>query len=258
MDELFSVAGKTVLVTGGGRGVGLMIAGGFVDAGAKVYITSRSAEEGGVAAKQLSELPGGGTCASLTADLSTEAGCKALAKEVKEREDSLDVLVNNAGIMGELWMKKLTEAVWQDVMAINVQAGFFLVRDLRKLLEAASEDGEPSRVINVGSVSGTTTSDLDMYAYTSSKAAVHHLTAHLARRLAPLITVNALAPGVVETRMTEAMLKLFRDGVVAGVPMKRLCGAEDLVGAALFLASRAGAYVTGAVIPVDGGASTTP
>jgi NAD(P)-dependent dehydrogenase (short-subunit alcohol dehydrogenase family) len=256
MDELFSVAGKTIMVTGGARGVGLMIARGYVEAGAKVYLTSRSAEVGDEAAAQLSDLPGGGKCLSLVADLSTEAGCRALAAEVTEREDSLDVLVNNAGIMGELWMRKLNEAVWQEVMAVNVQAGFYLIRDLRKLLEAASRDGEPSRVINVGSVAGSTTSDLEVYAYSASKAAVHHLTAHLARRLAPAITVNAMAPGPCDTRMTETMLKLFGDAIVAGVPMKRICGPEDVVGTAIFLASRAGAYLTGTVIPIDGGAST--
>jgi NAD(P)-dependent dehydrogenase (short-subunit alcohol dehydrogenase family) len=256
MDELFSVAGKTVVVTGGARGIGLMIASGFVESGAKVYITSRSTDEGDRVAAQLSELSGGGKCLALTADVSTEDGCQALAEAVKDREDSLDVLINNAGIMGEFWMRKLSHAVWQEVMAVNVEAGFYLVRDLRTLLESASRDGEPSRVINVGSVSGSTTTDLELFAYSASKAAVHHLTAHLARCLAPHVTVNALAPGTVDTRMTASMLKHFGDAVVAGIPMKRLCGPEDLVGTTLFLASRAGAYVTGAVIPIDGGATT--
>jgi len=257
MDELFSVAGKVVMVTGGCRGVGNMIARGFVESGAKVYVTARTAEAAERAAGELSGGPGGGSCVPPVADVATEEGCRALARAVREREDHLDVLVNNAGVMGELWMRKLSQPVWREVMAVNVEAGFFLTRDLRRLLEAAGADGEPARVINVGSVSGTTTTDLEMFAYSASKAAVHHLTAHLARRLAPQITVNALAPGPCDTAMTGPMLKLFGDAVVAGIPMKRICGAEDLVGTALFLASRAGAYVTGAVIPVDGGASVT-
>jgi NAD(P)-dependent dehydrogenase (short-subunit alcohol dehydrogenase family) len=256
MDDLFSVEGKTVMITGGARGVGSMLAQGFVESGANVLISARSADAGEETASRLSDLPGGGTCRALTADLSTEAGCKALATAVKEREDHLDVLINNAGLMGELWMRKLTEPVWQEVMAVNVQAGFYLTRDLRRLLEAGGEEDEPSRIINVGSTSGLTTTDLEMFAYSASKAAVHHLTAHLARRLAPKVTVNALAPGPIDTAMTGPMLKLFGEAVVAGTPMKRICGADDVVGTALFLASRAGAYVTGAVIPVDGGSST--
>lgn len=257
MDELFSIAGKTAVVTGGSRGVGLTIARGFVEAGAKVYIASRSAEVCDKVAAQLSDLPGAGKCVSLPADLSTEAGCRGLADAVKEREDSLDVLVNNAGVMGEMWMRRLTHAVWQEVLALNVEAGFYLTRDLLPLLKAASRDGEPSRVVNIGSVAGSTTSDLDMYAYSTSKAAVHHLTAHLARRLAPEVTVNAMAPGTYETKMTETMLKLFGESIRKGIPMQRIGRADDLVGTAIFLASRAGAYLTGAVIPVDGGASTT-
>lgn len=254
-DELFSVGGKTALVTGGVRGIGAMIARGFVEAGATVYVTSRSAEACEQASAELSALPGGGACRALTAELSTEDGCKGLAAAIKEREERLDVLVNNAGVAGDLWMRRLTQAVWQDVLAINVQAGFFLTRELLPLLKAAAAEGEPARVINVGSVAGSSTSDVDMYAYSASKAAVHHLTAHLARRLAPEVTVNALAPGLCETRMTAAALKLFGESLSKSVPMQRFCTAEDVAGAAIFLASRAGAFLTGAVVPVDGGAT---
>jgi NAD(P)-dependent dehydrogenase (short-subunit alcohol dehydrogenase family) len=257
VDGLFSIAGKTALVTGGSRGVGLMIARGFVAAGAKVYITSRSAETSDDVAAELSAQAGGGKCVALTADLSTEAGCRALARAVKEREDSLDILVNNAGVMGELWMRKLTQEVWREVLGVNVEAPFFLTRELLPLLKAASRDDDPARVLNLGSVGGSVTSDLDMFAYTSSKAGLHHLTSHLARRLAPGITVNAMAPGVLETRMTDTMLKLFGESIQQGVPLKRLGTPEDVVGVAVFLVSRAGAYLTGAVIPVDGGAATT-
>jgi NAD(P)-dependent dehydrogenase (short-subunit alcohol dehydrogenase family) len=255
-DSLFSVAGKTALVTGGARGVGLMIAQGFVEAGAKVYITSRSADLCDKVAAELAELPGEGTCVSLPAELGTEEGCRDLADRVKEQEESLHILVNNAGVMGELWMRRLTEAVWQEVMAINVQAGFHLTKFLLPLLKKASRESDPSRVLNMGSTAGWTTSDLDMFAYSSSKAAVHHLTAHLARRLAPEITVNAIAPGPCETRMTETMLKLFGESIAKGVPMQRIGTPDDVVGAAIFLTSRASSYLTGAVIPIDGGAST--
>jgi NAD(P)-dependent dehydrogenase (short-subunit alcohol dehydrogenase family) len=255
--DLFSITGKTALVTGGARGVGRMIAHGFVEAGAKVYVTSRSPEAGRETAAELSELPGDGVCHALPADLSSEEGCGALAEAVKERESSLDILVNNAGVMGDMWMRRLTSSVWRDVLSVNVEAGFYMVRELLPLLKAASRDGDPARVINMGSVGGHTTSDVDIYAYSASKAAVHHLTAHMARRLAPKVTVNALAPGWYETRMTEAVVKLYGPAIAKGTPMQRLGEPDDLAGVAIFLASRASAYITGMVVPVDGGTSTT-
>jgi NAD(P)-dependent dehydrogenase (short-subunit alcohol dehydrogenase family) len=254
--ELFSIAGKTALVTGGARGIGRMIAGGFVQAGAKVYVTSRSPEVCEDAAAELSELPGGGACHPLTADLSSEDGCRALAAAVKEREPSLEILVNNAGSMGDMWMRRLSSAVWREVLAVNVEAGFYLVRELLPLLKAASRDGDPARVLNMGSIAGHTTSDLDIYPYSASKAAVHHMTAHMARRLAPDVTVNALAPGFYATRLTETVLKMFGPSVVKAIPLQRIGTPEDLVGSAIFLTSRAGAFLTGAVIPVDGGSAT--
>jgi NAD(P)-dependent dehydrogenase (short-subunit alcohol dehydrogenase family) len=253
--ELFDISGRTALVTGGVRGVGLMIARGLVSAGATVYITSRSACD--EVAAELAELPGGGTCVGLVADLSTEAGCAELAATAAEREDHLDILVNNAGVLGDVGMGNLTQQVWQDVLAVNVQAAFFLVRDLLPLLRAGSVDGEPSRVINVGAADGSITSDLEHFAYSSSKAALHHLTSHLARTLAPELTVNAVAPGICDTRMTEDVIRHFGASVSTQVPMKRICGPDDLVSAVMFLASRAGAYVTGTVIPLDGGVSTS-
>jgi NAD(P)-dependent dehydrogenase (short-subunit alcohol dehydrogenase family) len=255
--DVFSIAGKTALVTGGARGIGRMIARGYVEAGATVYVTSRSVDVCKEAADELSMLPGDGTCLALPADLSSEEGCRSLAEAVKERESSLDILVNNAGVMGDMWMRRLTSSVWRDVLAVNVEAGFYMVRELLPLLKAASGDGDPARVINMGSVGGHTTSDVDIYAYSASKAAVHHLTAHMARRLAPKVTVNALAPGWYETRMTEAVVKVYGTAIAKGTPMQRLGEPDDLVGVAIFLASRASAYITGMVIPVDGGTSTT-
>lgn len=255
--ELFSIAGKTALVTGGARGIGRMIARGFVDAGAKVYITSRSADTGEQAAAELSKDADQGACLCLPADLSTEDGCTRLAADVQEREPRLDILVNNAGVMGNMWMRRQSGEVWREVLAVNLEAGFYLVRELLPLLQAASREGDPARVVNMGSVGGHTTSDTDVYAYSASKAAVHHMTAHMARRLAPEVTVNALAPGWYETGMTKTALKLFGHTIVQGVPMQRLGEPNDLVGAAIYLTSRAGAYLTGMVVPVDGGASTT-
>jgi NAD(P)-dependent dehydrogenase (short-subunit alcohol dehydrogenase family) len=256
-NELISIAGRTTLVTGGARGIGRMIARGFVEAGATVYLTSRSAEVAEEAAAGLASLPGAGKCLALTADLSTEDGCRALARAVRDREERLDVLVNNAGTIGALTVDGLSQDVWREAMAVNVEAAFFLVRELLPLLRAAGRDDGPARVINVGAAAGSVTSDTDVYAFCASKAGVHQLSAQLARRLAPEITVNVLAPGVCETRLTEPVLAAYGDLVARGVPLRRLVAPEDVVGAAIFLASKASAYLTGAVLPVDGGVSTT-
>jgi NAD(P)-dependent dehydrogenase (short-subunit alcohol dehydrogenase family) len=253
--ELFAVEGRTVLVTGGARGIGRMIARGFIDAGAIVYVTARSDRAAEEAAGELSALAGGGACRPLVADLSTEDGCRRLARELRRHEPHLDVLVNNAGVMGPLARGELTDQVWHDVMAINVHAAFFLVRDLQDLLRAAAREDEPARVINIGSVAGSITSDLDAFPYSASKAALHHLTAHLARRLAPEITVNAVAPGLCDTDLSAELLRSHREAIIKGVPLKRLTADTDVVGATVFLASTAGAYLTGVVLPVDGGLS---
>jgi NAD(P)-dependent dehydrogenase (short-subunit alcohol dehydrogenase family) len=257
VDGLFSVTGKTALVTGGARGVGLMLARGFVEAGADVYIASEVADECRQAAADLSGLPGGGSCVALAADLSTDDGCRGLARAVKEREDKLDILINNAGIPGKYSARRLDHQVWRQVFAINLEAGFHLVNFLLPQLKAASREGEPARVLNMGSIAGIETSDVDTYAYTSSKAAVHHLTVHLARVLAPKVTVNALAPGYFPSKMMKKALGLFGEALMKEIPLGRIGGPADIVGTAIFLSSRAGSFVTGTVIPVDGGASTT-
>jgi NAD(P)-dependent dehydrogenase (short-subunit alcohol dehydrogenase family) len=257
-DGLFSVAGKTAVVTGGSQGVGLMIARGLVAGGAHVYISSHLPEVCDEAAAELSALPGGGTCVSLPADLSTEDGCRGLAAAVREREDALDILVNNAGVMGNAFsMGHITHQVWRGVLSVNLEAVFFLTRELLPLLEAASRDGDPARVVNTGSVAGLEPSDLDSYPYSTSKAAVHQLTSHLARRLAPRITVNAIAPYAFESGMMKTTLALFGEAVAEQVPLKRIGRPDDIAGTVIFLTSPAGAYLTGAVIPIDGGASTT-
>jgi NAD(P)-dependent dehydrogenase (short-subunit alcohol dehydrogenase family) len=252
--DLFSVAGKVALVTGGSRGIGLMIASGLVEAGAKVYLASRKQQDCDRAAAELSKL---GTCIALQGDLASHAGTRALADALAAREPALHILVNNAGANWGAPLADYPEAGWDKVMALNVKAVFDLTRMLLPQLEAASRPGDPARVINVGSIDGLSVPLLDTYAYSASKAAVHHLTRVLARKLAPTITVNAIAPGPFESKMMAETLRNFGDAIVKSCPLGRIGEASDMAGIAIYLASKAGAYVTGAVIPVDGGISTT-
>jgi NAD(P)-dependent dehydrogenase (short-subunit alcohol dehydrogenase family) len=253
MNSLFDVQGKVVLVTGGSRGIGEMIARGFVDAGAKVYISSRKADVCDALAKELSAH---GTCVSLPADLSREDECRRLAHELAQREDHLDVLVNNAGATWGAPMAEYDETAFERVLALNVKGVFHLTKFLRTLLEASASAQEPSRVINIGSIDGLSVPTLETYAYSASKAAVHQLTRHLAKNMAPLVTVNAIAPGPFESKMMKATLETFGELIVAAAPMKRIGKASDMAGTAIFLASPAASYITGVVLPVDGGIST--
>jgi NAD(P)-dependent dehydrogenase (short-subunit alcohol dehydrogenase family) len=252
--DLFSVAGKVALVTGGSRGIGLMIASGLVDAGAKVYVASRKKEECDRTAAELSKR---GSCVALPGDLSSHAGTKALAEALAAREPALHVLVNNAGANWGASLAEYPEAAWDKVMALNVKAVFDLTRLLLPQLQQGSRPGDPARVINVGSIDGLQVPLLETYAYSTSKAAVHHLTRVLARKLAPAITVNAIAPGPFESKMMAETLKNFGDAIKKSCPLGRIGEPSDMAGVAIYLASKAGAYVTGAVIPVDGGISTT-
>lgn len=255
MKQLFDVKDKVVLVTGGSRGIGEMIARGFVENGARVYISSRKAE---VCDAMARELGAHGHCVSIPADLSTEAECERLASELAERESALHVLVNNAGANWGAPLSDYPDAAWDKVLAVNVKAVFHLTRACLPQLEAAASHENPARVINIGSVDGIQVPALETYAYSSSKAAVHHLTSVLARRLAPKhITVNAVAPGPFESQMMAATLESLGDAIRDMVPLKRIGRPEDMAGIAIFLASEAGAYLTGAVIPVDGGIATT-
>jgi NAD(P)-dependent dehydrogenase (short-subunit alcohol dehydrogenase family) len=252
-DALFDVAGKTVVVTGGSRGIGRMIAGGFVAAGAEVVIASRKAAAVDAA---VAELAAYGSCSGLAADLSTEEGAREFAAAVAADHDRVHVLVNNAGAT---WGAPLVEhdaASWERVLNLNVQGVFHTTKFFLPLLEAASTDEDPARVINIGSIDGIHVPVLESYSYSSSKAAVHQLTRHLARHLAPRITVNAVAPGPFESKMMAATLDAFGEQIAAAAPMKRIGRPDDMAGIALFLASRAGSYLTGAVIPVDGGIAT--
>jgi NAD(P)-dependent dehydrogenase (short-subunit alcohol dehydrogenase family) len=252
--DLFSVAGKTALVTGGGRGIGKMIAEGFVDAGATVYIASRKADVVERVAKELSEK---GTCVGIAADLSTEEGCRGLGEDMASRVDRLDILVNNAGATWGTPLADFDEAAFERVLALNVKGVFHLTKFVVPLLQAAGTQEEPARVINIGSIDGIAVPTLETYSYSASKAAVHQLTRHLAKRLAPAITVNAIAPGPFESKMMAATLEAFGDQIASSAPLKRIGRPDDMAGAAIYLSSRAGAYLTGAVIPVDGGIATT-
>ncbi|HQU00326.1 MAG TPA: SDR family oxidoreductase [Acidimicrobiales bacterium] len=253
MTSLFDVSGKVVLVTGGTRGIGEMIARGFVDAGARVYVSSRKAEAGQTLADELSK---SGSCTSLPADLSKESECARLVEELASREDHLDVLVNNAGATWGAPMKEYDETAFERVLALNVKGVFHLTKFARPLLEAHASADSPSRVINIGSIDGLHVPTMETYAYSASKAAVHQLTRHLAKALAPLVTVNAIAPGPFESKMMHATLEAFGDAIAAAAPMKRIGKASDMAGTAIFLASPAASYITGAIVPVDGGIAT--
>jgi NAD(P)-dependent dehydrogenase (short-subunit alcohol dehydrogenase family) len=250
MSDLFSIAGRTALVTGGSRGIGLMIARGYVEAGARVYISSRKADVLDEVAAELSKV---GECHPIAADLSSEAECRRLAEAIAARESSLDILVNNAGATWGAPLEQFDEAAWERALALNVKGVFHLTKFLLPLLEDAGTTEEPARVINIGSIDGLRVPLMDNYSYSASKAAVHMLTRHLAKRLAPRVTVNAIAPGPFESKMMAATLEAFGEQIAAGTPLKRIGRPDDMAGAAIFLASRAGAYLTGAVIPVDGG-----
>jgi NAD(P)-dependent dehydrogenase (short-subunit alcohol dehydrogenase family) len=253
MTDLFSIAGKTALVTGGSRGIGKMIATGYVEAGATVYVSSRKAEACEELAAELSSL---GSCTALPADLSTEPGCRALATALAERESLLHILVNNAGNTWGAPFEEFDDAAWDRVLSLNVKGVFHTTKFLTPLLRAASRPDDPARVINIGSIDGIHVPVLETYSYSASKAAVHQLTRHLAKRLAPSITVNAIAPGPFESKMMAATLEAFGDQIAAAAPLRRIGRPDDMAGAAIYLASRAGAYLTGAVIPVDGGIAT--
>jgi NAD(P)-dependent dehydrogenase (short-subunit alcohol dehydrogenase family) len=254
LKNLFSLEGKVALVTGGSRGIGLMIARGYVEAGAKVYVSSRKKD---VCDEVAAELSKAGTCISLPSDFSTQAACDALAAELAAREPALHILVNNAGANWGAPLEEFPDSGWDKVLALNLKGPFHLTRALVPSLRKASAPGDPARVINIGSIDGIQVPALDTFSYSASKAAVHHMSRVLAKKLAPDITVNAVAPGPFESKMMAQTIETFRDVIVSGCPMGRIGEPEDMAGIAIYLASRAGAYVTGAVIPVDGGISTT-
>ncbi|HUP74729.1 MAG TPA: SDR family oxidoreductase [Acidimicrobiales bacterium] len=257
LHRLFSLDGKTALVTGGGQGIGRMIAQGLIEAGATVYIASRKLDQCEQTARELSEF---GECHAFGADLSTEDGCRALVAAYLDQQPSLSILVNNSGANWGAPFAEYPDAAWDRVMNLNVRGAFTLTKLLTPALSAAGSRDDPSRVINIGSIHGLHVPEqsLEVYAYAASKAAIHHLTPVLAKRLGPLhITVNALAPGPFESRMMKQTLERMGDQLASMSPLSRIGRGDDIAGAAIFLASRAGSYVTGSVIAIDGGIATT-
>jgi NAD(P)-dependent dehydrogenase (short-subunit alcohol dehydrogenase family) len=253
--DLFDLSGKTALVTGGTRGIGLMMARGLLQAGARVYISSRKPDACDAAAAELSEF---GEVSAIPADLSTEEECLRLAAEVSQREQALPILVNNAGATWGAPFEEFPGSAWDKILNLNLKAPFFLTRALLPLLEAAGTHDDPARVINVGSIDGLHVPSLPVYSYAPSKAGLHHLTRMLAREFGPRhITVNAVAPGPFESKMMAATLAAAGDAIAASAPLRRIGRPDDMAGVAIYLCSRAGSYVTGAVIPVDGGIATT-
>lgn len=253
MTGLFSLTGKKALVTGGAQGLGRMIAEGLLRAGATVAITSRKADICEEAAKEMAAL---GSCIPLPADLSTPEAAVDLVARYREAVGECHILINNAGKTWGGPIDSFPDKAWPGVMAVNVQTPFTMIRELLPELGAAGTPGDPARVINIGSVAGMKTERLHAYSYAASKAAVHMMTRDLAGDLAERnITVNAVIPGFFPTRMTAHMRDedTVDPTLLAHIPLKRLGNPDDIAGIVVFLCSRAGAYVTGAQIPVDGG-----
>ena len=253
MSDLFDLTGKRALITGGVRGLGRMIAEEFLRRGAAVIITSRTAEVSKQAAEELQAL---GDCTGLIADLSSPEGAVALANEVKAQGSPLHVLINNAGKSAGGPLESFPDGSWPDLMSINVQSPFTMVRELLPLLRASGTADDPARVVNLGSFVGHAIPFRPTYSYSASKAAIHHLTKVLAAELAAShICVNAVAPGYFVTRMTSAIDKTHMDEMQDLIPLGRFGRPDDIAGACVFLCSRAGAYLSGIILPVDGGLS---
>ena len=251
MNKLFDIAGKVALVTGGSRGIGEMIAEGFVKNGAKTFITSRKADQCDETAKRLSKF---GECISIPADLTDSNEIKKVKSKVESETNTLNILVNNAGAVWAADFDNFPENGWDKVMDTNVKAMFFLTQQFIKLLEENGTNEDPSRIINIGSIDGLGIPRAETYSYPASKAAVHHLTKVMANRLAERnINVNAIAPGPFESQMMKSTLNSFSEEIINSVPRKRIGKPEDMAGASIFLSSKASAYITGIVMPVDGG-----
>ncbi|PIA14078.1 oxidoreductase [Coemansia reversa NRRL 1564] len=252
---LFSVKDKVVVVTGGGSGIGLMVTTGFVKNGAKVYITSRKAKVLEKVAEELTQM-GPGKCIPVACDLQSLEQVEQLSKSLAEQEpQGIDVLINNSGAnWGENTLEAFPDKAWTKVMTLNTQRVFTLTQKLLPLLKKRATLESPANVINVGSIDGIRVTNLITPAYSASKAAVHHLTKVLAAHLGPHnITVNAIAPGPFESHMMAKTLSESYNSIVSSIPLGRIGKPGDMAGVCIFLASSAGSYVNGTVIPVDGG-----
>jgi 2-deoxy-D-gluconate 3-dehydrogenase len=250
-ENLFSLDGRVALVTGGSRGIGKMIAAGYLAHGAsKVYITSRKAEACNATAEELSQL---GECISIPMDLSTLDGCRALTDEIASREDKLDVLVNNAGAAWGAEFEVFPESGWDKVMDINLKSPFFLTQMLHPMLKKAASDARPAKVINISSVDGIKINPDETYSYHASKSALIFLTRRLAARLVrDRIVVSGIAPGPFASDMNR-VARDHPDALAKLTPLGRIGIDEDMAGAAIYLASKAGDFVVGDTIAVDGG-----
>jgi len=251
--NLFDVKGTTVLITGGGKGIGRMISEGFVRNGARVYITSRDEPALSTACKELNSF-GPGSAQYIVADLYKAEDCKKLAEELGKKEKVLNVLVNNSGSNWGAPYEEYPESAWTRVLTLNLTRVFTLTQALTPLLIAGGSPLSPSRVINIGSVDGLRVPALETFAYSASKAGLHHLSRALANKLGRHnITSNTLACGPFESKMMAKTLKERGDKIVESIPLGRIGTPEDVAGACLFLSSRAGSYVNGATIALDGG-----
>jgi 2-deoxy-D-gluconate 3-dehydrogenase len=249
--DLFSLAGRVALVTGGSRGIGRMIAEGFLMQGAKVYISSRKADKCDEAARELAA--GGGVCVSLPQDVSTVEGCQALAARLATHEPKLDILVNNAGAAWGASFEAFPESGWDKVLNLNLKSPFFLTQALLPTLKAAASADQPAKVINIASIDGIRLNPQETYSYHASKAGLIYLTRRLAAHLiADNIVVSAIAPGAFASDMNRDARDRGAE-VAKHIPSRRIGQDEDMAGAAIYLASRAGDYVVGETIAVDGG-----
>jgi len=250
MKDLFSLEGRVAVVTGGSRGIGKMIAQGFVEQGAKVYITARKAEACDETAAELSKI---GECISIPHDISTVDGCREFAAAVTKQDGAIDVLVNNAGAAWGEPFESFPEAGWDKTMDLNVKSLFYLTQAMYGALKEASSEDRPSKVINIASIDGIKINPWETYAYQASKAAVIHLTRRMAARLInDNICVSGIAPGAFASDMNKAT-RDAPDQVATMIPAKRIGRSSDMAGTAVFLASRAGDYVVGDTLAVDGG-----
>jgi NAD(P)-dependent dehydrogenase (short-subunit alcohol dehydrogenase family) len=250
LNDLFSLAGRTALVTGGSRGIGRMIAAGFLQAGARVFISSRKAEACNAAATELSKL---GPCVSLPADVSSLEGQRGLAAALAAHTPHLDILVNNAGAAWGAPFDEFPESGWDKVVDLNLKGPFFLTQALHGMLKAGAARGPVAKVIHIASIDGVSANPMETYSYQASKAGLIHLTRRMALQLAPeRIAVSAIAPGAFASDMNRAA-RDHADEIVKHIPAGRIGTAEDMAGAAIYLASRAGDYVVGSTLVVDGG-----
>jgi len=250
MQDLFSIQGKVAIVTGGSGGIGAMIAEGFVRNGVKTYITARNEER---LQDTANKLRAHGDCIGIASDLSTTEGVEAFSRQIRMCEEAIHILVNNAGATWGAPFSEFPEKGWDKVMDLNVKSIFFLTQKLHPELRAAGSAEDPARVINIGSINGLTHPHMETYSYSASKAAVHHLTRHLAADLASdNININGIAPGFFPSDMTAFMIEQEHP-MTRDIPRGRMGNAEDMAGSAIYLCSRASAWMTGHILVLDGG-----